>query len=50
MAIDTIPANDPTGAGVQIPSAFYPLVRPHARQIMDKLHKFVTEGTLIHFI
>ncbi|ORY87000.1 acyl-CoA dehydrogenase/oxidase [Protomyces lactucae-debilis] len=43
MAIDTIPANDPTGAGVQIPSAFYPLVRPHARQLMDKLHKFVTE-------
>lgn len=43
MAIDTIPANDPNGSGVQIPSSMVPLVRPHARKLMDVLYKFVHE-------
>ena len=43
MTKDTIPANAPSGAGVQIPSAMVPLVRPHARKLMDILYKFVHE-------
>lgn len=43
MTKDTIPSNDPTGSGVQIPSAMVPLVRPHARKLMDILYKFVHE-------
>lgn len=43
MTKDTIPANEPNGSGVQIPSSMVPLVRPHARKLMDTLYKFVHE-------
>lgn len=43
MTQDTIPANDPTGSGVQIPSVVVPLVRPHARKLMEILYKFCHE-------
>ena len=46
MTKDTIPSNPPNGSGVQIPSMVQSLVRPHAREILQKLHDFVHDECL----